>query len=82
MDYITNLIDVIKLQGSTNIVNNQVIIEYSDVKLIHIVKKEEVEILSTDIISFHILRLLVNKLKIKYDIWIQSSVIISNKRTV
>ena len=80
MDYITNLIDVIKLQGLTNIVNDQVIIEYLDAKLIHIVKKEEVEILSTDFISFHILRLLVNKLKIKYDIWIQSSVIISNKR--
>jgi hypothetical protein len=79
MDYITNIIDVIKLQGLTNIVDNQVFIEYRDVKLVHLVKGKEIEILSTDYLSFHILRLLVHNLKIKYDVWIPTSIVISKE---
>ena len=77
MDYVTSVIDIVKPSGSTNIVDNQVFIEYKDVKITHIVKNKEIEILSTDYLSFHILRLLANKLKIKYDIWIPSSIVIS-----
>jgi len=79
MDYITSIIDIVKPHGSTNITDDQVIIEYKDIKLVHLVKGKEVEILSTDYLSYHILRLLVNKLRIKYDIWIPSSVVIKKE---
>lgn len=78
MDYLTSIIDIIKPQGAITIIENQVIIEYLNIKLVHLVVNKQVEISSTDYLSFHILRLIINKLGLDYDTWILPSVIIKN----
>jgi ubiquitin-protein ligase len=75
MEYITNILDIVKFEhGLVNIIDDQIIIECKDVKLTHIVKSKEIQVLSTDFLSFHILRLIASKLKIKYDEWMLSAI--------
>ena len=62
MDYLTNIINIIKPPGEITTIDNQVIIEYLNIKLVHLVVNKQVEISSTDYLSFHILRLIINKL--------------------
>ncbi len=78
MDYLTNIINIIKPLGAIVIIDNQVIIEYLNIKLIHLVINKQVEISSTDYSSFHILRLINNKLGLNSDIWVSPSIIIKN----
>jgi hypothetical protein len=78
MDYITTLHDIIKPLGTISTIDNRVIIEYSDIKLVMSVTETQIEISSTDYLSFHILRLIINKLSIQKDIISQSSIIIGH----
>jgi hypothetical protein len=79
MDYILNIIDIVKFNYYKEILDQQLIIDYKDIKIIHEVNSKYVEIKPTNYLSFHIIRLIVNKLKINYDIWIPSTIKISKE---
>jgi ubiquitin-protein ligase len=72
----TNMSNVVKIIEIVNlpleIIEEQVIIEYKDIKLIHLVKSNGIVVVSTDYMSYHILRLIINKLNLTYDTWIKS----------
>jgi hypothetical protein len=78
MEYITSLHDIIKPLGTIITIDNRVIIEYSDIKLVMSVTETQIEISSNDYLSFHILRLIINKLVIQKDIFSQSNIIIKH----
>lgn len=78
MDYITNIIEIIKPPGIIDVIDDQIVIEYNDIKLTYLIKKEKIEIISTDYLSYHILRLVSNKLITENETWINESLIIPN----
>jgi aspartate carbamoyltransferase regulatory subunit len=47
MEYITNIIGIIKPSGIINIIDNQTIIEYQGIKLIHTPIDKQLVVLST-----------------------------------
>jgi hypothetical protein len=79
MEYFKNIIDIIKPQGIIDIIQNQVTIKNNGIELIHIVENKHFVIQSTDCHSFHILRLIANKIGIVKDTWIRDTIIISNE---
>ncbi len=79
MEYFKNIIDIIKPQGTIDISQNQITIKNNDIELIHIVGNKHFIIQVTDYQSFHILRLIVNKIGIVKDTWIHDTINISNE---
>lgn len=79
MDYFDNIVNTIKPSGKIEIIKNNAIVNYDGIKLIHIMESKHFIVQSSDYISFHILRLIANKLSIVKDIWIQQEIMISTE---
>ena len=82
MDYIIDIYNIIKPLGSIDIIENQVIIKYLDIKLVMSVINKQIKISSTDYLSFHILRLIINKLELNNDIWIPTNININIEHNI
>jgi hypothetical protein len=78
MDYITDIYNIIKPPGTINIINNQIIIEYLDIRFVMSVINidTQIQISSTNYLSFHMLRLIINKLELEKNIWIETNITI------
>lgn len=79
MEYLIQIIEIIKLPGKIDVLDNQILIEYNDIRLTYLVKKKEIEIICTDYLSYHILRLINNKMENKKDTWIKDFLVIQNE---
>jgi hypothetical protein len=81
MDYFNNIIEIIKPLGTiTQISKNEVIIDNKGIILAYVVTDKEIEIKSTDCLSFHMLRIIVNKLKFYKTTWILDKIYIENEK--
>jgi ubiquitin-protein ligase len=74
MEYLTSIIDIVKPIGVINAIDSQTIIEFRDIKLTHGLIDKQLYVSSADYQSWHILRLIANKLGLKYNIWINPSI--------
>lgn len=81
MEYLKNIIEIVQPEFVYHSIDNEMIINFGkDTKLINMVDSKNITISATDIISFHILRLLTIKLKLSYDIWIKTTIKIKKEQ--
>lgn len=73
---IIEILDIIKPPGLVNLIDNELLIDYSTVKIIHKISSSKVIIIPEDCVSFHVIRVVMEKLSYKVE-WYTSETTIS-----
>lgn len=79
MEKFINITDILLPEVKKEISSDEIILEIKDIKLYHIVEKSNFTIYTTDYLSFHILRLVINNLKLQKKTFINSEIKINNE---
>jgi len=79
MDNFINISNILLPEVKKEISSDEFILEFNDVKLYHVMEKSTFTIYTTDYLSFHILRLVVNNLKLQQKTFINSEIKLNNE---
>ena len=79
MEKFIDIANILLPEVKKEISSDEFILEIDDIKLYHIVEKSTFTIYTTDYLSFHILRLVTNKLKLQKKTWINAEIKIKNE---
>ena len=79
MDKLINISNILLPEVKKEITSDEFILEINDIKLYHIMEKKTFTIYTTDYLSFHILRLVVNNLKLQQKTFINSEIKLNNE---
>jgi ubiquitin-protein ligase len=72
---ITSIIDIIRPPGYISLTDEELTIEHKQVKIVHQIKAGKITIIPEDCVSFHVVRVVINKLRLESG-WVKSEITI------